>query len=155
MLTGGEANSLNDEKDSLVRLTIPAAFNYKSVDFVLRYVVPAKETKGFPMVPYASSRNKLAWRKAKTKNAKADGVIMAIQVTAYADVTKHYATTLAFFESHCEMWVGKLLSPVYVLVWIVRKNSKHGKDSVIDVNGRTVFQFFKTFSDMGLSAFDE
>jgi hypothetical protein len=113
------------------------------------------ETKNkFPTAPYQKGGQcKILWGALKAK-AKADGVIMGIQVTAYDDVKKHYKTTLEFFETACDAWNGEMKKPVLVLLWLVKGSSKRGKDGVIKVKGRKVFQFFRTFTDIGLSSFD-
>jgi hypothetical protein len=137
--------------EGLVSLAVPSAFNYKAVDFVWRYVVrPGAEG---PKIPFLKKKA-IKWGTAS--EAKADGIVAAVQVSAYKNVQKHFATTHEFFGAPCEVWAGSMQHPVYVLAWIIKRSSrKKHKDGLLQLHGRNVFQFFLSFSDIGLAEFDD
>lgn len=149
-LTGAEANAIH-HVEGLISLAVPSAFNYKAVDFVWRYVVKPGSTG--PKIPYLK-KSSLTWGTASA--AKADGIVAAVQVTAYQNIQRHFDKTHAFFETACEIWAKDMKTPVYVLVWVVKRSSlkKSHTSGFIKVFGRNVFQLFLSFTDVGLGEFD-
>lgn len=134
-------------------LGVPSAWNYTAVDGVMLYGKPVgNHTTSYPKIPYASAKsNQINW--GTFAGAKKDGLIAAIQVSRYANLSDHFKSTRAFFKD-CKVWVGSFKKPVYVLIWICKKSSHKCPNRVATYWGKTVFEFFVSFSDIGLTHFD-
>jgi hypothetical protein len=113
-----------------------------------------KKTKFKKVGPVEVADSDLIWDAAS--KAGADGAIVAFQVTAYDNVAGHFAATYKFFNGPCDAWKGHMVKPVFIQVWIIKSSSKKEAfhDRCIRVHGRIVFEFFVTFSDLGLQAFE-
>lgn len=107
-------------------------------------------TKAFPHVPYAKN-NKILW--GTFTQAKADGLIAAIQVSRYATLSEHFISTQAFFKD-CDVWKGSWTKPVYLLVWICKKSSHKLQSRVAKYHGKVVLEFFVSFQELGLPHFE-
>jgi hypothetical protein len=152
-LVGGESIAAHNI-EGLVSLAVPSAFNYKAVDFVWRYVV--KPGTNGPKMPFLNNPKEKVIKWGTASQSEADGIIAAVRVSGYQNIQKHFATTHGFFDDGCKVWAGNMKRPVYVLAWIIERSSRENhRDGVIEVDGWQVFQFFLSFSDIGLPEFDD
>lgn len=142
-----------------IKLGIGEAWNLKAVEAVFKYAAPNRHTNKFSNVPRVNKKGKLVM--GTFSEAKAGGAVMAIQVTC-ADLTKEKRRrTHAFFDGPCDAWVDpswkkkKKLKPLYILIWIIRTSVAKGKCwEVIEVHGKTVIEFFVTFTQLGVDQYD-
>jgi hypothetical protein len=155
LCTGTERSVASEARCGVVLLGLPGAWNYTAVDGVMILLAPAKGSKNQLQVPYMKEKT-IAW--ATCNVAKIDGLIGGIQVTAYADITAHFTSTYKFFASCDDAWKGSMKAPGYFLLWVVKASSKAAAklpaQRVNTIHGKTVFEFFVTFSELGCHQFD-
>eukprot|EP00919_Chromeraceae_sp_WS-2016_P035662 GHVR01084574.1.p1 GENE.GHVR01084574.1~~GHVR01084574.1.p1 ORF type:complete len:737 (+),score=79.51 GHVR01084574.1:1073-3283(+) len=149
--------ALQARQDDKMLLAFPRAFNYKAVDAVV-IMEKSMESKSMQdrRVPYIKN-NGIAW--GTWEEADIDGLIGGIQVTMLKTIPQSkFTSTDQFFASCDASWKGRMKSPCYFLLWVMKSTSRNDaklpEQRIRTACGKSVCEFFVTFTDLRCGRFD-